>query len=276
MQTKPLLLAALLASSSASAQTKAPTKPECFDAHERAQLSQKEGKLRAAKQDYAVCANPACPKLVRSECEVELPKVSAAFASVIVSGLDGGKVSSGIKVSVDGASVELGTGALELEPGEHVIRAETSDGRQLEKRVSLKAGQRDEKVTLDVPAAKAPEPEPPPAPAPEAKPSRVSPVVWVLGGVAVVGLGGFVGFGLSGRGKQSDLDACKPNCARDDVDSMRTSYLLADVSLGVALVATGLGAYLYVSGGKKKQEQGVYVRTLPQRSGAGVALGARF
>ncbi len=194
---------------------------------------------------------------------------------MIVYALDAGKSASSIRVSIDGAPAEQASGAIELEPGEHLLRAETSDGRSVEKRVTLKEGQRDEKITLDVPAAERPAPaEPPPAPAPA--PSRISPAVWVLGGVAVVGLGGFVGFGLSGKSQESDLDACKPDCTRDDVDAMRRSYLFADISLGVALVAGGLGAYLYVSGNKKQQEQGVFVRAVPERQGMGARVGASF
>lgn len=267
---KTLSFAVLLLASSVAAQDKPPTKPECFDAHERAQVAQKEGKLRAAQQDYAICSHKACPKLVQTECAAQLPKVQAAFASVVVSVLDGGKAASDAKLSVDGASVEA-SGSLELEPGEHVLAAESSDGRRVEKRLTLREGQRGEKVSLDIPAKQvSPEPAPEPAPAPA--PNRVSPAVWVLGGVAVVGLAGFVGFGLSGKSQESDLDACKPSCKRDDVDAMRRSYLLADISLGVALAASGVGAYLYVSGNKKRQEQGVYLRALP----LGAELGARF
>ncbi|MBK8994964.1 MAG: hypothetical protein IPM35_04325 [Myxococcales bacterium] len=271
-----LALAVVCTCASAFAAPGTPTKPECFDAHERAQLAQKEKKLRAAKQDYSICANAACPKLVRSECEAELSKIDAVLASVIVFALDAGKSDSTIRVSIDGAPAEQASGPIELEPGEHLLRAETSDGRSVEKRVTLAEGRRNEKVTLDVPAAApaAPSPEPPPAPAPA--PSRISPAVWVLGGVAVIGLGGFVGFGLSGKGQESDLDSCKPDCKRDDVDAMRRSYLLADISLGVALVAGGVGAYLYVSGNKKQQEQGVFVRAVPERQGMGARLGASF
>lgn len=253
-----------------------PTKPECFDAHERAQLAQKEKKLRAAKQDYSTCANAACPKLVRSECEARLREIDAALSSVIVQASSAGNTEGVIRVTIDGAPVDQASGPIELEPGEHVLRAETSDGRSVEKRVTLPEGRRNEKITLDVPAAApaAPKPEPPPTPAPA--PSRISPAVWVLGGVAVIGLGGFIGFGLAGKGQESDLDSCKPDCKRDDVDAMRRSYLLADVSLGVALVAGGVGAYLYVSGSKKQQEQGVFVRAVPERHGMGARVGASF
>lgn len=270
------LLALLFAATAASADGKAPTKAECFDAHERAQLAQKERKLLAARQDYALCSHAACPKLVKTECEAELPKVVAALSSVVVRVTEAGRAASAAKVTVDGKRVEAGVSVAELEPGEHVFRAELPDGRSAEKRVALREGERDSSVVLDIGAAPAAPDAPPAAPAPAPEPeSQTSPAVWVLGGVALVGLGGFVAFGLSGKSQESDLDSCKPDCQRDDVDAMRRSYLFADISLGVALVATGVGAYLYVSG-KEKKERGVFLRTAPAHGGVAASVGTRF
>ena len=277
MTNRTLLLAfvgALALAPVARAEGKAPSKAECFDAHERAQLANKEGKPKAAKKEFAICADAACPKLVKTECEAELAKALATVPSVVLVALDAGKALAGAKWTIDGAPADATPGAIELEPGEHLFRIEASDGRSAEKRVTLQPGQRELRVevALAAPVAVAP---PPPAPAPAAKPS-VSPVVWVLGGVAVVGLGGFVGFGLAGKSKESDLDQCKPDCARGEVDSMRTRYLLADVSLGVALVAGGVGGYLYFSQKKRPAEKGLTLRVTPQRAGMGAALGTRF
>ena len=57
--------------------------------------------------------------------------------------------------------------------------------------------------------------------------------------MAVVGLGSFAVFALSGKSKEDDLAGkCSPNCSDDEVGSVKSSYLIADVSLGVAAVAT--------------------------------------
>lgn len=260
--------------SGASAADTAPAKPECFDAHERAQVALKGEKLRAAKQSYAICANAVCPKLVRTECEAALARLVATTPSVVIVTLDGGKPSSRLEVSIDSAPPEASSGALELDPGEHVFRAKASDGRSVEKRVTLSAGQREVEVRLEIPAPTASAPvEPGPAPAPQ---GRLSPVVWVLGGVAVVGLGGFVGFGLSGKSQEGDLDSCKPSCRPSDVDSMRRSYLFADVSLGVAVVAAGVGGYLYFKDKKRPTEQGMFVGAAADRRSMGARFGASF
>jgi hypothetical protein len=129
------------------------------------------------------------------------------------------------------------------------------------------------------------EPAPAPTPVPAAPPEEPAPaeskktpvVVWVLGGVAVVGLAGFVGFGISGRSQQSDLDDCKPNCSQGDVDDMKRTYLFADIALGVAAVAGGAAAYLYFTDKKRtEREGGAYVGVGPAPRGASLNAGLRF
>ncbi len=56
----------------------------------------------------------------------------------------------------------------------------------------------------------------------------------------------------------------------------KTPAMISGGLFGVALVAGGVGAYLYVSGGKKRQEQGVFVRTVPERHGLGARVGTSF
>jgi hypothetical protein len=73
-------------------------------------------------------------------------------------------------------------------------------------------------------------------------------VVWVLSGVAVVGLGSFGYFGLTGKHQENDLKStCAPHCKDSEVDAMYRSYLVADVSLGVSLVAASVAGYLLFS-----------------------------
>jgi len=69
----------------------------------------------------------------------------------------------------------------------------------------------------------------------------------VSGGVALAGAVSFGYFALSGASAVRDLEQCKPYCPTNDVSRARTKYLLADISLGVAAVATGVGAYFLLS-----------------------------
>ncbi len=276
MKTASAILAlGLFALPSAARAADAPTKKECLEAHEQGQIAHKKGDLEAARARFEICSESACPELVSKDCSERLKKIEAEIPSlnVDVRGPD----AENAELSVDGTTAKRrDDGTLELTPGEHVISAKTADGRSAEEHVTVAAGSHGVTITLELPAP-APKPEPTPAPEPESK-GGIKPVVLVLGGVAVVGLAGFTAFGLAGKSKQSELDDCKPNCTRGDVDSMRQKYLFADISLGVALVAGGAAAYLHFSDKKKEKEQpGVaWVSGAPLRRGAAVGLGGRF
>jgi len=77
---------------------------------------------------------------------------------------------------------------------------------------------------------------PPPAPR-----SRVPS--YVLGGVGAAAAASFAYFAISGHSAFNQLEQCKPNCRRSDVRDVRTKYLLADVSLGVSVVALATAGY---------------------------------
>jgi len=66
-------------------------------------------------------------------------------------------------------------------------------------------------------------------------------------GLGVVALGSFAFFGLSGKGEVADLQGCKGHCAQDDVDKARTKLVIADISLGVGIVALGVATYMFVT-----------------------------
>jgi hypothetical protein len=261
----------------AAAQDK-PTKDQCLDSYERAQASQKDGKLFSARKDFQLCAHDACPKLVTADCKKAIVALKSGVPSVKLSAKkSGGGEPSGLSVTIDGdpAPAPGDDGSIELNPGDHVVRFE-SEGQVVEKNVSLREGQRGVEVVAEFESKKA-EP-PPPEPEPEPQKKRVKPIVYALGGVAVLGLGGFIGFGLSGKSKQSDLDSCKPNCEKSDVDSMRQRYLFADISLGLALAAGGAAAYFYFSGDKKDQpaQDVAWVSSRPLRGGGELSFGTTF
>jgi hypothetical protein len=103
----------------------------------------------------------------------------------------------------------------------------------------------------------------------------------ISGGVAVVALGAFTYFALSGNAIQSDLEACKPNCQNpDDLDRMHARYLMADISLGVALVSVGVGAYVWLkepkafTAGRAPAPRRLGFRLSPGGAGRGVGLWA--
>jgi hypothetical protein len=76
---------------------------------------------------------------------------------------------------------------------------------------------------------------------------------YVLGGLAVAGAASFSYFALSGHAEMGPLDRCKPYCNPDDVQSVRTKYLLADISLGVSVLALAGAGYWLLTEPKQPQ-----------------------
>jgi hypothetical protein len=65
-------------------------------------------------------------------------------------------------------------------------------------------------------------------------------MAYVLGGLALAGVAGVAFFGLEAQAEYSHLNnsGCAPRCSPSDVDLGKHDALFADVSLGVAVVAT--------------------------------------
>lgn len=204
----------------------------CIDAHEQAQRLMQDGHLRAAREKLLVCSREACPKVAQTDCSTWMRDVARDMPTVVVTARDAaGRDTEKVRVVVDGEpfAESLDGRALPLDPGPHAFRFE-SGGRVLEQKVLVGAGEQNRHVVADFSGAA---PVGPPAPgAPEAAPSPPL-ATYVLGGVGVLGLASFTVFGLSGK----STEKCVPTCTRDDISDFRRSYLVADISLGVALVS---------------------------------------
>ncbi|HEY8942841.1 MAG TPA: hypothetical protein VIM73_01210 [Polyangiaceae bacterium] len=175
---------------------------------------------------------------MRSDCTAFAAEVDAAQPSIVLSVLLPKGASGPATARIDGAphTVPIAATPMVLDPGPHRIDFILPDGRTLTRSVLLQQGQKSVPVRAEF------------EPAVAATPSwQIPTITYVLGGVGLAAGASFVAFALDGSAKESDLDQCAPRCDpvahRDDIDSMRTSYLLADVSLGVALVSLGVGAY---------------------------------
>jgi hypothetical protein len=139
----------------------------------------------------------------------------------------------------------------------------TGDTRSLQ--VVLREWDKGRRIVAELPA---------PPPTTSSKPTySPSPAVYVLGGLGVAGLVSFAYFGLSGRAIQNDLEQCAPHCLKADVDRMRSRYLVADVSLLVAVASLGVGTYLFLSGRPEpnsKESASLEVRRSAGREGASI------
>ena len=97
-----------------------------------------------------------------------------------------------------------------------------------------------------------------PAPRAEAEAETGAPTsAYILGGVGLLGVGGYFTLNLKGSAENDALTAfCKPNCKPESVRKVRNIYLMADVSLGIGLAALAASTYLFFRSPDSPEEEG--------------------
>jgi hypothetical protein len=223
----------------------------CVAAHSHGQAERNAGHLQSAKADFISCSTSECPGAIQSECATFLAEVEGIMASCVFAAIDAdGHDVVDVKVTVDGqASLDKLTGlATTLDPGSHEIVYTWPDGVEQRQTVVVAQGEKNRRVELRREPIKVAAP----AALPVAARAQPTPVAaYVLAGVGVAALGGFAAFAITGKSAESAMDGCKPACSQAQADKMRLRYLLADISLGVGVVALGAGGYLYFSANRQ-------------------------
>lgn len=243
----------LIAASAARAQSDKDPVDACLRAADDGQRLRDQGKYLRARAAFLECSKDACPGAVRTECLSWLRDAEQAIPTVVIAARDSaGNDLTDASVYVDGDRVldRLDGKPLAVDPGRHELRVELG-ARSLRREILLVAAEKNRVLTFELP----------PAPA-RARPTAREPSVveptgttpWLgfaLAGVGALGVGSFAYFGLTAK---SDLDALESDpcaetrtCAESDVDSVRARYLIADVSLGVGLVALGAATWIFAT-----------------------------
>lgn len=265
------LLAPLLASGE-------PTRGECARAFEDAQLAQRDGKLRLAREKAALCASASCPAKLVPECEALGREIDASLPTLTVDARDGDAPAAGAVVRVDGA---VAAGAVAVDPGEHELTVELG-ARRASVRVTVKAGERRTVLVRVEPERAAPPPPPPPRPSPD---KRLGPGLrvagGVLGGLAGASLVGFAvagGLGLSGKAALEDpITGCKPFCTEADVGPVRTQLAVADGLLAAGAIAGAASIALLISDAALRAREAPLVLTPAIGPGLGLlGIAGRF
>jgi hypothetical protein len=228
----------------------------CIDHNNQGAEQRSSHHLLAARSAYMACVSePSCPNVVRAECESALSELKTAIPSLSIAVVDDLKRDvAGAEFTLDGKKSNFQGVAIEVDPGAHELAAARAGDRVKLQLVALE-GEQNRRVELTLPSeAEVERPTPPrrgdataPAPPATTPPRRSLVPVLVMGGVALAGAASFGYFALSGKADVRDLERCKPYCPTDEVRSARTKYLLADVSLGVSVLAASVGAYLLLS-----------------------------
>ena len=253
-----LMIAAALIAAATDTAASAQTKEECVSAYEQTQSLRGEGKLRQARERVLACSQESCPAVVKKDCAQWLPEIEGSIPTVVFEARDpSGADTSDVRVSFDGAPLKdrLDGKAIAVDPGLHTFRYELVGGaaaEPVEEKVTIREGEKNRKLSITFGAGSgggAMGPDDTTSP----DGGGVPVAAWVLGGVGVVGIGMFATFGIIGLNQKSDAEApaseggCKPTCRDDEVSSIRTKLIVADISLGVGVVALGVATYLFIS-----------------------------
>lgn len=282
MRARGAALAVVLASSAselaAAPQARATDRETCFSTAESAQKLRARGRLREARERLLVCAQAGCPATVQSDCATWLSEVTGEVPSIVVQARDAqGNDVADVRVLVDGVTVadHLDGRPIDLDPGSHVLRLERDGSAPVDCSLLLVASEKARVVEAQmVPADTA---------AASSSPSfwKTIPVpALVLGGVGAAGLVSTAVFWTWGRVDYSSLlGSCSPACDPSRVSAVRAKLVVGDASLGVAVVAVGVGAWLYLTRGRDAAPlpaRSADVLVQAQPGGGVVAVGGTF
>lgn len=200
---------------------------------------------------------------------------------------------AGFSVKLDGVAIDPAAygSPTPVDPGEHVVAASAPgyetwstkiavDQNGVEKSVSVPVLGQQTETPAPVVASPTPTPkeEPASAAAPEIDTTKRT-AAYVLGGVAVVGIGVGTVFGIK---TFSDWGTRNDNCpggrcnqaAVDASSSAKLAAVVSDISFGVAIVAAAAGTYLFVT--SKHTPAHVSVGAAPLPGGGAASLSATF
>lgn len=214
------------------ARAQEPTMAQCYDAHETGQLQRKRGQLQRARVSFGTCGRNVCPPVVQRDCVSWAAELAKAQPSVVIAVVrDDGTDVLGARVFIDNASTPADGRGVELDPGEHKVRVDRPGEASFERRFAVREGDRARRVAIVLPGARDQE---------ERGLGKPPLLTYVFGGVAVLSLGSFGTFAVLGKAREDELGkSCGDRCSDAEVAEVRRSYLVADISLGVAAVAAG-------------------------------------
>jgi hypothetical protein len=271
---------------------------------------EKDGHLAQARAEFQEFADRAIKagKADKAQPAVErAAAIEARMPKLVLSFPPGSNVQT---ILVDGVARDASEWQkpLPVEAGSHAVELRAPGKVSATKTVTL-AGE-GASVTVDVPllapeggtVTAAPPPIAPPPVAPlETKISQTSSsgskrtAGLVVGGGGIVALGVGTAFGIITLSQKSTANAdCEPPsgsgtacksgkavAANNELDTARTSSWVSTIGLGVGVVAVGVGAYLFFTGGTRSEESApasTGLRVVPSlgRDGGGLSLAGAF
>jgi hypothetical protein len=218
----------------------------CTKSYENAQILKKKREFLSARKELVTCIRE-CPAVVQRECGQWLEGLEPLVPSIVIHAEVAGEDRTEVKVELDGKVIaeKIDGNRIDLDPGQHDLKFSLAGFPPVKKNLVMHEGEqlRVVKVTFEQPDVSGGK-----SGGPRAENRPVPPVVYVFGAVGLAGIAGFTAFGLVGTSQRSRLERdCEPNCTDSSVDGVKRNLLLADVSLGVGVVALATGAVLWLT-----------------------------
>ncbi|HEY6726400.1 MAG TPA: hypothetical protein VI197_20330 [Polyangiaceae bacterium] len=226
-----------------------PDTAACLAAHVKAQALKKETRFKEAQEQLLICSTASCPGPVIEDCgewigELDRRTPSLAF-SVTLDGVE----SQEARVTLNGDLITDREGITKVDPGRHVVRAELAPFPVREQVVFARDGGGTQVVDFEFETAKSAPGAPgmdsgPPEPA-----SRPTPtIVYPLLGLSAAGFASFGVFALIGNQRKSELEReCEPACSDEQLQPMKNSYLIGDISLAVGAASLLTATIVYLA-----------------------------
>ncbi len=220
---------------------------------EKTESMRTEGRYRDARARLLECVNAQCGGDVRRRCASTLQKLDAVTPSIVVRAEDGkGNDVTDVSVKLgDELLVKSLDGmAIPVDPGEHRFAFQRVGEEPVVQTLTIQRGEKFRSIDVRIGSASTGSEQ---AGLGAGGSASRSTGRWMAGasliGVGAVGLVGFTWLGLSARSTEKELqrENCEPGCGKARVDAMGTRYVLANVSLGVGVLALGAATWLLLS-----------------------------
>ncbi len=246
----------------------APDRKACIAAADDGQKYRDDGKLAAAREMFIACSSKGCPAVISKQCAQWLSEVEKDQATVTFRAKDeSGKEITDVTVSIDAHKVldAIDAKAMPIDPGEHTVRFERADGKFVEEKVIIRAGEKNRVLELAFPTATAQKKDDPikpddtSDPLPEKQGFHVPLLGWVGLGVGVAGGITMAAFAVSAGSDESELRdrGCAPNCPPSERDGIETKLVIANVGMfvGIAGLAVAVVSTVIANTGNKAPAQ---------------------
>lgn len=210
----------------------------CAAAAERGQKERDEGRLLDARRQLLVCADDACPAIVRRSCAEWLGEIEPRIPSIVLRVVDASNRDlTRASVSVDGEPIALDGRAIALDPGQHHVEIKVERTPQPTAYDFLAVeGESGRLVRIELQEVSQNNARRTPPP----RDNRfvIPDGAWILAGTGVLALGAFAYFGIAATNDRADLEhSCSPTCTAEQTRPGRDKALAADITLGVGLAA---------------------------------------